>query len=207
MTLALSWSGGKDSALALAALRAAGTPPQLLLTTIDEVTGTVPHHGVPLASVEAQAAAAGVPLVTVEIPPAAANVTYEARMRAAFDGPLREVESVAFGDLFLEDLRAYREDRLAQAGRQARFPLWGSDTAALARRFVAEGFRAVVVAVDEAQAPATLVGRELDDAFLDALPAGIDPCGERGEFHSFVWDGPIYDAAVPRPGPPFPPLA
>ena len=198
--LALSWSGGKDSALALWTLRRQGTPPALLLTTFDEVSGTIPHHGVALDLVREQAAAAGLPLVPIAIPPAAANETYEDRLRTAFaTPPLDAVGEVAFGDLFLADLRRYREQRMAEAGMRARFPLWGSDTHALARTFVAAGFRAVVVSVDERLEP-ELVGRELDGALLNALPAGVDPCGENGEFHTFVYAGPIYDRPlVKRP--------
>jgi len=192
--LALSWSGGKDSALALWTLRRQGTPPAMLLTTFDEETGTIPHHGVALDRVREQAAATGLPLVPIAIPPAAANETYEDRLRTAFSTPpLDGVGAVAFGDLFLEDLRRYREQRLAEAGLGARFPLWGSDTHALAREFVAAGFRAVVVSVDGDRLGPEFVGRELDDALLDALPAGVDPCGENGEYHTFVYDGPIYE--------------
>jgi uncharacterized protein (TIGR00290 family) len=199
--LALSWSGGKDSALALWTLRRQGTPPALLLTTFDEVSGTIPHHGVALDLVREQAAAAGLPLVPIAIPPAAANETYEDRLRTAFaTPPLDAVGEVAFGDLFLADLRRYREQRMAEAGMRARFPLWGSDTHTLARTFVAVGFRAVVVSVDERLEP-ELVGRELDGALLDALPAGVDPCGENGEYHTFVYDGPIYDRPLGRPEP------
>src|SRR4051794_36742249 len=144
MTLALSWSGGKDSALALQALQRAGSPPAALLTVVDEGSGRVAHHGVSRALLEAQAAAAGVGLATVAVPAGAGNAVYEARLRAALDG----VDAVAFGDLFLADLRAYREERMAAAGKAARFPLWGEDTRALAEAFVAAGFRAVLVSVD-----------------------------------------------------------
>ncbi len=193
--LALSWSGGKDSALALQALRAAGTEPVALLTTIDEATRTVPHHGVPVELIARQAAAARVPLVTVEIPTAAPNAAYEARLREAFAGPLKEVDGVAFGDLFLEDLRAYREARMHEAGLEAAFPLWGRDTAALARAFVADGFRATVVA---AAGLPELLGREFDAALLEDLPETADPCGENGEFHTFVFAGPVFEAPVAR---------
>jgi uncharacterized protein (TIGR00290 family) len=191
--LALSWSGGKDSALALWKLRRAGTPPALLLTTYDEQRGTIPHHGVPLDLVREQAAAVGMPLAPVAIPPAAANETYEDRLRAAFAAPpLDAVGAVAFGDLFLGDLRRYREQKMTEAGLEARFPLWGSDTHALARSFVAAGFRAVIVSVDRERLPTDFLGRELDDLLLDALPPRVDPCGENGEFHSFVYDGPVF---------------
>jgi uncharacterized protein (TIGR00290 family) len=191
---ALSWSGGKDSALALWALRRAGTPPDLLLTTVDESTNTVPHHGVHATLLEAQAEAAGLPLHTIAIPPAASNAGYEERLRSAFAAPpLDAVATVAFGDLFLEDLRAYREQRMREAGRAAAFPLWGRDTAKLARAFVDAGFAATVVAVDTEQVPATLLGRAFDHELLDDLPPTADPCGENGELHTFVHAGPIFD--------------
>jgi uncharacterized protein (TIGR00290 family) len=197
MTLALAWSGGKDSALALHALRAAGSPPAALLTVVDEGSARVAHHGIPDALLRAQAAATGLELVTVAVPPGAGNDVYEARMRAA----LRGFDGVAFGDLFLADLRAYREEKLAAAGLEARFPLWESDTRALADEFVAAGFRALVVSVDGDQLPHTFLGRELDAAFLADLPAGADPCGERGEFHTFVYAGPVLAAPIAvRPG-------
>jgi uncharacterized protein (TIGR00290 family) len=192
MTLALSWSGGKDSALALRALQRAGTPPAALLTVVDEGSGRVAHHGVPAALLEAQAVAARVELVTVAVPAGAGNAVYEARLGAALDG----VEAVAFGDLFLADLRAYREARMAAAGKAARFPLWAEDTRALAAAFIAAGFRAVLVSVDGEQVPHELLGREFDAALLDALPAGADSCGENGEFHTFVYDGPVFGAPL-----------
>ncbi len=196
--LALSWSGGKDSALALQALRASGVEPVALLTTVDEGTGRVAHHGVPCELLARQARATGVPLVTVAVPAAASDVTYEDRLREAFAvPPLSEVDGVAFGDLFLEDLRAYREARMTEAGLRAAFPLWGRDTAALAQAFVADGFRATVVSVDGDQLTHDVLGRGYDQALLAELPAGVDPCGERGEFHTFVTDGPVLSAPVP----------
>jgi uncharacterized protein (TIGR00290 family) len=195
--LALSWSGGKDSALALQALRAAGREPALLLTTVDEATATVPHHGIGVELLACQAAAAGVPLVTVPIPPAASNVSYEQRLRDAFAAPpLCDLDAVAFGDLFLEDLRAYREARMADAGLRAEFPLWGRDTAALARAFIADGFEATVVATDGTQVSPDLLGRGFDRSLLADLPPGADPCGENGEFHTFVTDGPVLGRGV-----------
>jgi diphthamide synthase (EF-2-diphthine--ammonia ligase) len=140
--LALSWSGGRDSAVALQELRRTGLEAAVLLTTVDEVSATVPQHGVSVALLERQAIAAGVSLVTADVPPAASNVTCEERLRAALAAPpLCELDAVAFGDLFLEDLRAYRESRMSEAGLRAVFPLWGRDTAALAQAFVADGFR------------------------------------------------------------------
>ncbi len=195
--LALSWSGGKDCAMALGALRAAGRSPEVLLTTVDEAGGDVPLHRVGAALLEAQAAAVGLPLVRVAIPPAASNVSYEQRLGEAFAAPpLDAVDAVAFGDLFLEDVRAYREGRMAEAGLEAVFPLWGLDTAAQARAFVDDGFRATVVCVDSTQAPPALLGRPFDAAFLRDLPASADLCGENGEFHTFVTDGPGFATPV-----------
>ncbi|HEV2813705.1 MAG TPA: ATP-binding protein [Solirubrobacteraceae bacterium] len=186
--LALSWSGGKDCCAALHALRRSGREPALLLTTVDEASGRVPHHWVPRELIAAQSRALGIPLVEVPIPPLATNEQYEERMRAAFAAPpLDAVREVAFGDLFLEDLRVYREEKMAAAGRQALFPLWGLDTAALAARIVDAGFEAVIVSVDPARLDRSFLGRRYDPA---ELPDDVDPCGENGELHTFVHDGP-----------------
>lgn len=210
MALWLAWSGGKDSALALWALRGGDVgrgpgrpaPPAALLTTVTEDYGRVSMHGVRRDLVRAQAKALGLPLVEVAIPAGCSDAEYEARMgRALRAGADRGLEAVAFGDLFLADIRAFRERQLAALGLRAEFPLWGLDTAALARRFVALGFRAWVVCVDTQQLDASFAGCAYDEAFLADLPPGVDPCGERGEFHSFVWDGPVFARPVPcRPG-------
>jgi uncharacterized protein (TIGR00290 family) len=185
-TLALSWSGGKDCAAALAELRRCRREPALLLTTVDEASGRVPHHWVPRELVAAQAHALGLPLHEIAIPPRATNEQYEERMREAFAAPpLAAIRSVAFGDLFLEDLRAYREEKMRAAGLEALFPLWGADTAELAARS-AEAFEAVIVSVDPARLDRSFVGRRYDPA---ELPADADPCGENGELHTFVHDG------------------
>ena len=177
--------------MALLELRRAGREPAVLLTTVDEESGRVPHHGIPRDLLRAQARAAGMPLAEVDIPPRASNASYEDRLRAAFaTSPLDAVGEVAFGDLFLEDLRAYRESRMADAGLKASFPLWGRDTAALAREVVDGGLQAVVTSVDPDRGDRAWLGRHYDHAFLDELPAGVDPCGEHGEFHTFVFDGP-----------------
>lgn len=200
-----AWSGGKDSVLALHALRGcdvgrgpeAPRPVAALLTTVTEGYDRISMHGVRRELLHAQAAATGLPLVEVFIPPQCVNAVYEARMgetmaRARAAG----IEEVAFGDLFLEDVRGYRERQLAVAGMRALFPLWALDTAALARRFVALGFRAWVVCVDTQRLDASFVGRAYDDSFLADLPPGVDSCGERGEFHTFVWDGPVFARPV-----------
>jgi uncharacterized protein (TIGR00290 family) len=194
----LAWSGGKDSALALTALRRHGIEVAALLTTFTDDYDRVSMHGVRRALLRDQAAAAGLPLVEVGIPAGCVDEVYAARMEAAFRSPpLAELSTVAFGDLFLEDVRAYREERLASAGKAALFPLWNEDTAALARSFVDGGFGAYVVCVDTRRLDAAFVGRDYDGAFLDELPPGIDPCGENGEFHSFVYDGPCFERPVP----------
>ena len=195
--VALAWSGGKDSALALATLRRDGTNVAALLTTFTDDYDRVSMHGVRRALVRDQAAAAGVPLVEVGIPAACAHEVYAARMEAAFRSPpLSDVHAVAAGDLFLEDVRSYREEQLAKSGKSALFPLWGRDTAALAHSFIEDGFEAYVVCVDTRKLDASLAGRDYDAAFLADLPLGIDPCGENGEFHTFVHAGPCFDHRV-----------
>jgi uncharacterized protein (TIGR00290 family) len=194
----LSWSGGKDSALALWAMREEqGVEPAALLTTFTEDYGRVSMHAVRRDLLEAQAAAVGVPLMEVGIPAACSNDIYEERMAAALAAPpLAEVEDFAFADLFLEDIRAYREERLAAIGRRATFPVWGRDTAALAARFVEADFEATLVCVDPSQLDRSFAGRAFDADLLRDLPAGVDPCGENGEFHTFVSAGPIFSAPV-----------
>jgi uncharacterized protein (TIGR00290 family) len=196
VTVALAWSGGKDSALALQALRDEGVEPAALLTTVTEGYERISMHGVRRALLLAQAEAAGVPLVEVRIPPVCPNEVYEARFEAAFAGPLAEVEAVAFGDLFLADIRAYREERLARIDRAALFPVWGLDTAELAQAFVADGFEATLCCVDPAQIDASFAGRRFDDALLADLPPSADPCGEDGEFHTFVHAGPVFAGPI-----------
>ncbi len=197
-TLALSWSGGKDSALALRALHTEHrAQPRALITTVTDVYERISMHGVRRELLAAQADATGIPLVEVRIPPGCVNEVYEQRMAQAFAvPPLSEVREVAFGDLFLEDVRAYREERLGTAGRRGLFPLWQRDTAALAREFVAAGFRAVLVCVDPRKLDGSFAGRSFDEQLLADLPEDVDPCGENGEFHTFVHAGPIFDAPI-----------
>jgi len=196
--IALSWSGGKDSALALWTLREEqGAEPIALLTTFTEDYDRVSMHGVRAELIRAQAEAVGLPLVEVRIPAACVNEVYEQRMEAALSSPpLAEVPTMAFADLFLADIRAYREERLRSVGREAVFPLWGRDTAALAETFVAAGFEATICCLDPAQLDPSFAGRRYDASLLAELPAGIDPCGENGEFHTFVHGGPIFAAPI-----------
>jgi uncharacterized protein (TIGR00290 family) len=197
MKVLLSWSSGKDAAWALQTLRATGAPVGALLTTFNEVVDRVAMHAVRRELVEAQAAAAGLPLWRVPIPSPCPNEVYEAAMRAAVARARADgFTHVAFGDLFLEDVRRYREERLAGTGLTPLFPLWGRPTPALAREMLAGGLRAVVTCVDPAQLPKTFAGRWFGPALLDELPAAADPCGERGEFHTFCSAGPMFARPV-----------
>jgi uncharacterized protein (TIGR00290 family) len=191
---ALAWSGGKDSALALLALREEhSVEPCALITTVTESFDRISMHGVRRELLARQAQALRIPLVEVPIPPACVNDVYEARMARAFaSSPLAGVAAVAFGDLFLEDVRTYREQRLAAGGRGGLFPLWGRDTGELSREFIAAGFEANIVCLDPRALDASLAGRPYDKQLLAELPAAVDPCGENGEFHTFVHAGPIF---------------
>lgn len=195
---ALSWSGGKDSALALYELRERlGSPPRALITTVTGDYGRISMHGVRRELLSRQAQAAGLPLVEVEIPAACSNDIYEQRMgQALAEAPLSEAQTIAFGDLFLADIRAYREERLSRVGKRAIFPLWGRDTSALAREFIAAGFEAVLVCVDPRRLDPSFAGRRFDAELLADLPPNVDPCGEHGEFHTFVHAGPIFSAPI-----------
>jgi uncharacterized protein (TIGR00290 family) len=197
-TLALSWSGGKDSALALWVLRREhGLNPCALVTTVTEAYERISMHGVRRELLAEQAQAAGVRLIEVGIPVGCTNELYEQRMAHAWEsGGLREIEAMAFGDLFLADVRAYREARLAAAGKRAVFPLWQRDTTILAREFIAAGFQAILVCVDPTKLDPAFAGRSFNAELLDDLPVGVDPCGENGEFHTFVHAGPILTESI-----------
>lgn len=169
-----------------------------LLTTVTDPYDRISMHGVRRALLEQQAAALGLTLRIVRIPPACPNRVYEERVGAALaDAKAEGIEAVAFGDLFLEDIRRYREAQMQRAGMTPLFPVWGGDTALLARRFLADGFRATVVCCDGRVLAPSFAGRPYDAAFLADLPAGVDPCGENGEFHTFVHDGPIFARPIP----------
>lgn len=189
--LALAWSGGKDAALALHAIALSGRLPGQLLTTVFD--GTVPHHLTPVEVTEAQARAVGLPLVAVEVPQPFDTERHSARMRHR----LPDVTEVAFGDLFLEELRRERERTLERVGVRGTFPLWGPDTSRTARRILSAGIRALIVSVDTVAAPVDLLGREYDIDVVERLEAlGADPCGENGEIHTVVVDAPLFDAPI-----------
>jgi uncharacterized protein (TIGR00290 family) len=195
----LAWSSGKDSAWSLHVLR---QDPSLevvgLLTTINEVYDRVAMHAVRRALLEAQADAAGLPLVLVRIPSPCPNETYEAAMAGAVaEARARGITGIAFGDLFLEDIRRYRETQMSGTGLRLHFPLWGRPTAALAETMIAGGLQARLTCIDPRVLPADLAGAAFDRALLARLPAGVDPCGENGEFHTFAWDGPMFRHPVP----------
>ena len=196
----LSWSSGKDAAWALHALRQAGEVDVVgLLTTLNAEFDRVAMHAVRRVLLEAQAQAVGLPLVSVPLPWPCTNAQYEAALLGALSEAQAtlDITQVAFGDLFLEDVRAYREAQMQKTGLTPLFPLWGLSTDKLARDMIAGGLRARLTCVDPRQLAPDFAGREFDAALLDALPPGVDPCGERGEFHSFAYDGPIFAHPVP----------
>ncbi|MBW3541262.1 MAG: adenine nucleotide alpha hydrolase [Planctomycetes bacterium] len=194
----LSWSGGKDSLLALAELRASARyDVAALVTTIAEGYERISHHGVRRELLRRQAEALRLPLVEVRVSQNCTNREYEAKLQAGLI-PFRErgMETVAFGDIFLQDLRDYREQHLSGFGMRGLFPLWLRDTATLVRDFLSAGYRTVTVCVDGKVLDRSFAGREIDEAFLADLPAAADPCGENGEFHTFVFEGPLLERPV-----------
>jgi uncharacterized protein (TIGR00290 family) len=195
----LSWSSGKDAAWTLHVLRQQGEVDVVgLLTTTNEAFERVAMHGVREALLEAQAQAAGLPLWKVPLPWPCSNEAYEARMASVCaEAVAQGIEAMAFGDLFLEDVRDYRIQKLAGTGLKPLFPIWNPDTPALARAMVQGGLRATLTCVDPRVLAASFAGRDFDAALLADLPPEVDPCGERGEFHSFAWDGPMFLHAVP----------
>lgn len=196
----VAWSSGKDSAWALHELRRRDDVAVVgLLVTVNAAFGRVAMHGVRESLVRAQAQAAGLPLEVVRIPHPCSNAEYDAAMRAAMErARAAGVEAIAFGDLHLEDVRRYREERLAPTGIEPLFPLWGRDTAALAREMLDAGLGARVTCLDPRLVPASLAGREYDERLLAELPAAADPCGERGEFHTFAFAGPMFTRTIPH---------
>jgi uncharacterized protein (TIGR00290 family) len=198
----LAWSSGKDSAFALHVLRGMDDVEVVgLLTTVNDAHDRVAMHAVRRTLLEAQAVAAGLPLLIVRIPHPCPNEVYAAAMgRALEDAKARGIQGVAFGDLFLEDIRRYREEPMAGTGLRLVFPLWGRPTAALAQEMLDAGLRARITCVDPRALPGSFAGREFDRRLLADLPAGVDPCGENGEFHTFAWDGPMFGRPVPVRG-------
>ncbi|TFZ68991.1 diphthine--ammonia ligase [Hymenobacter sp. UV11] len=194
----MSWSGGKDSALALYHAR---HDPRYqvahLLTSVNAHYERVSMHGVRVALLEAQATRIGLPLTQLRLPEMPAMAEYDQAQQATL-GSLRArgVEAAFYGDIFLEDLRAYREQQLARAGLRGEFPLWQRPGAELLREFLDLGFRAIIVCVNERWLDASFCGRLLDADFLRDLPPGVDPCGENGEYHSFVFDAPYFSAPI-----------
>jgi uncharacterized protein (TIGR00290 family) len=193
------WSGGKDSAIALhALLQRNDVRVTSLLTTVTDEYDRISMHGVRRELLLLQAHSIGLPLHEVRIPPQCVNSIYEARMEEALRLHYANgVRTVAFGDIFLEDLRAWREKNLARIGMTALFPIWKRDTRELIRHFHASRFRSIAVCVDSKALDPSFAGRELDESFFRDLPPQVDPCGENGEFHTFVFDGPIFRRPIP----------
>lgn len=189
-----AWSSGKDSAMALHEIRKNGEfDIAALMTTVTEDYDRVSMHGIRRVLVEQQAESIGLPLEKVLITKDTDNAQYEDRMRQFLTGYRdRGVTGVVFGDIFLEDLKKYREDKLAEVGMDAVFPIWKRDTKEMSRTFIDLGFRAVITCVDTEALDGKFSGREYDESFLADLPENVDPCGENGEIHSFVYDGPVF---------------
>jgi uncharacterized protein (TIGR00290 family) len=194
----MSWSSGKDSAMALNVARSEGTVDvTALLSTVNADADRVAMHAVRRSLLKAQADRLGLPLVTVDIPSSCSNKIYETRMAETIAAARADgVDHVIFGDLFLRDVRVYREDRLAGTGISPLFPLWDRPTDVLAREMLESGLNAVITCVDQAQLQGAFVGRRFDAELLGELPAGVDPCGEHGEFHTFVWNGPGFRSPI-----------
>jgi len=194
----LSWSGGKDSAMSLYEVKRDGAyDVAALLTTVTDGYDRISMHGVRRELLEKQAESLGVDLHKIYIPIMSTNEQYQAAMRAALEPFLAQgIRSVAFGDLFLEDIKKYREENLSKVGMKGIFPVWLRDTREFARTFLELGFRAIAVCVDPRHLDPSFAGKEIDQSFLNRLPAGVDPCGENGEFHTFVYDGPIFKQPI-----------
>ncbi|MCW3091061.1 MAG: protein of unknown function ATP-binding region [Ferruginibacter sp.] len=194
----INWSGGKDSALALYyMLEQKKYSVECLLTSVNTVHNRISMHGVRRELLEAQSASLGIPLTTIELPEQPGMIEYEALLNLKVNGLKQEgfAHSI-FGDIFLEDLRQYREDKLKQVGISALFPLWKIDTRQLIYDFIALGFKTIVVCVNESFLDKSFCGRIIDEQFIKDLPPHVDPCGENGEFHTFTFDGPIFRTPI-----------
>jgi uncharacterized protein (TIGR00290 family) len=196
--LVLSWSGGKDSAFALHTLLGQKRyDVSYLLTTVTRDYGRISMHGVREELLLEQAKRTSIESDIAYISKGATNTEYEAVMKEKIDKYAEEgIKNIAFGDIFLQDIRKYREEKMSGTGMNCIFPLWGIDTTQLAHEFIRTGFKAIICTVDPKKLGREFVGREFDESFLSSLPSGVDPCGENGEFHSFVYDGPIYDFPI-----------
>jgi|SRR3989344_434283 len=193
-----SWSSGKDSSLALYELQKQGYKICALLTTITQNYDRVSMHGVRTVLLEQQASSIGCPLEKILISAGAPNSEYESKMREVLEKyKSLGVTSIGFGDIFLENLKKYREEKLSAIGMKGIFPLWGINTGELARRIIRLGFKAIITCVDSNLLDRKFAGREFNEQFLSELPANIDPCGENGEFHSFTYAGPIFKKSIP----------
>jgi uncharacterized protein (TIGR00290 family) len=199
MRILLSWSSGKDSAWTLHVLRQQGGYQIAgLITTINSAFNRVAMHSSRRELVQMQAAAVGIPLIPVPLPWPCSNVDYECAMKTVCDRAIADgVKAIAFGDLFLEDIRAYRERQLKDTGLAPLFPLWQIPTDKLAREMISGGLRAKLVCIDPKKLGPEFAGRDFDDQLLRDLPPGVDPCGENGEFHSLVYAGPMFDREIP----------
>ena len=193
----VSWSGGKDSVLALHFLNKDEFNVRTLITTISESYNRVSMHGVRKELLEKQAQSIGIPLLTISLPKDITNDEYEKIMkREMLYFKSQSVYKVVFGDIFLEDIRKYREANLSKIGMKAIFPLWKRDTKALAEKFIESGFKAIITSVDSKYLEGSYVGRQFDRDFLNSLPPNVDSCGENGEFHSFVFNGPNFSYPI-----------
>lgn len=193
----MNWSGGKDSALALYKAQRDGIPVKTLVTSVNAATDRISMHGVRYILLKQQAVALGLPLITIALPESPGMEAYEKTMEAAH----QELKSEGythgiFGDIFLEDLKQYREGLLNKDGLRCLFPIWKVDSKTVIRQFLDSGFKAVVVCVNSVFLDKSFCGRQLDERFFNDLPAGVDPCGENGEYHSFVFDGPLFSRPI-----------
>jgi uncharacterized protein (TIGR00290 family) len=189
----MNWSGGKDSSLALyRVMRDKQYQVGCLLTSVNAAHDRISMHGVRRGLLQQQAEAIGLPLTTIELPEHPSMEAYEAALLVKVQELRQQYTHALFGDIFLEDLRKYREEQLHRAGITAAFPLWQEDSTVLMQEFLQTGFKAVVVCVNEQHLPAAFCGRIIDESFVRDLPAGVDVCGENGEYHSFVFDGPVF---------------
>jgi len=193
-TIVHSWSGGKDSSMALYEIIKEGRyRPKYLLTTVNKDYGRVSMHGVRSELAEEQARSIGIKLDVSYLSSRSSNEEYERVMREKLlRYKVEGIRKVSFGDIFLEDIRKYRESKMNELEMECIFPIWGRNTKSLAREIISLGFRAIICTVDSRKLSKDFAGREFDAKFLQSLPAGVDPCGENGEFHTFVYDGPIF---------------